>query len=98
MAFIDQRLPTQVEVNAVKRDDEDIEIVTTDGGHEVRNARSSQSLREFDISFPAATYGPTNGPPFPTGAAPFPWTTRAIPRRAASSSRTGSCAATCRTG
>lgn len=57
MAFIDQRLPTKIEVNAVKRDDEDIEIVTSDGGGEVRNARASQSLREFDIAFPAAKYG-----------------------------------------
>lgn len=52
MAFIDQRLPTQVEINAVRRDAEDIEIVTTDGGFEVRNARRAQSLREFDIAFP----------------------------------------------
>ncbi len=57
MAFLNQRLPTKVEVNAVMRDEEDIEIVTTDGGYEVRNARASQSLREWDISFPAAEYG-----------------------------------------
>lgn len=57
MAFLNQRLPSQVEQNAVRRDEEDIEIVTTDGGFEVRNARSSQGLREFDISFPAAAYG-----------------------------------------
>jgi len=55
--FIDQRLPTKVEVNAVRRDDEDIEIVTTDGGFETRNARADQSLLEFDISFPVAVYG-----------------------------------------
>jgi len=57
MAFLNQRLPTQVEIGAVLRDDEDIEIVTTDGGFEVRNARASQSLREFDIAFPAARIG-----------------------------------------
>jgi len=57
MAFLNQGLPTQVEQNAVRRDEEDIEIVTTDGGFEVRNARSSQGLREYDISFPAAVYG-----------------------------------------
>lgn len=52
MAFIDQHLPREVEIGATRRDVEDIDIVTTDGGWEVRNARSSQSLREFDISFP----------------------------------------------
>ncbi|WP_257556407.1 DUF2460 domain-containing protein [Sphingobium sp. CFD-2] len=52
MAFIDQHLPREVEIGARRRDDEDIEIVTTDGGWEVRNARSSQSLREYEISFP----------------------------------------------
>lgn len=52
MAFIDQHLPRQVEIGATRRDVEDIEIVTTDGGGEVRNARQSQSLLEFDVSFP----------------------------------------------
>lgn len=52
MAFIDQHLPRQVEIGARRTDDEDIDIVTTDGGWEVRNARASQSLREFEVSFP----------------------------------------------
>lgn len=52
MAFIDQHLPRQVEIGATRRDVEYIEIVTTDGGGEVRNARQSQSLHEFDVSFP----------------------------------------------
>jgi uncharacterized protein (TIGR02217 family) len=56
MAFIDQRLPTKVELNAVRHDDEDIEIVTTDGGWETRNARQASSLRSWDISFPAGFY------------------------------------------
>ena len=56
MAFIDQRLPTKVELNAVRHDEEDIEIVTTDGGWETRNARQSSSLRSWDISFPAGFY------------------------------------------
>ena len=56
MTFIDQRLPTSVEVNAVRRDDDDVEIVTTDGGWETRNARQSSSLREWDLSFPAGAY------------------------------------------
>lgn len=54
MAFLDEHLPREVEIGATRRDVEDIEIVTTDGGWEVRNARSSQSLREFDISFPTS--------------------------------------------
>ncbi|AMK19329.1 DUF2460 domain-containing protein [Sphingobium sp. MI1205] len=54
MAFINEHLPHEVEIGAIRRDVEDIEIVTTDGGWEVRNARASQSLREFDISFPTS--------------------------------------------
>ena len=54
MTFLNQRLPTNVELGAIRHDDEDIEIVTTDGGWEVRNARQSQSLLRFDISFPAS--------------------------------------------
>lgn len=56
MTFLTSRLPTKVEVNAVLRDDEDIEIVVTDGLWEQRNARHSQSLREWDLSFPAGAY------------------------------------------
>lgn len=59
MSLLTSRLPTNVEVNAVRRDVEDIEIVTTDGLWEVRNARHSQSLREWDISFPTGTYSGT---------------------------------------
>jgi uncharacterized protein (TIGR02217 family) len=57
MTFLNQRLPTKVEIGAQLHDAEDIEIVATDGGFETRNARSSQSLRSFEISFPAAKYG-----------------------------------------
>lgn len=56
MPFLSQRLPTQVEIGAVARVVEDIEIVTTDGSWEVRNARHSQPLRRFDISFPTDDY------------------------------------------
>jgi uncharacterized protein (TIGR02217 family) len=52
MAFIDARLPLEVEIGATRRDVEDIGIVPTDGGWEVRNARAAQSLMEYDISFP----------------------------------------------
>ena len=54
MSFINARLPTKVEIGAMRRDVEEIEIVTTDGGWEQRNARRAQSLLEFDISFPHA--------------------------------------------
>ena len=54
MSFIDARLPTQVELGAVRRDVETIEIVTTDGGWEQRNLRRAQSLLEFDLSYPHA--------------------------------------------
>lgn len=57
MTFLNQRLPSKVELGAVRRDAEDIEIVTTDGGWETRNARHSQSLLEFEISFPTAKVG-----------------------------------------
>jgi len=57
MDFLNQRLPLQVELGAQLHDDDDIEIVTSDGGFETRNARASQSLRQFDISFPAARAG-----------------------------------------
>jgi len=52
MAFITTRLPMEVEIGATRRDVEDIGVVTTDGGWEVRNARAAQSLMEYDISFP----------------------------------------------
>lgn len=52
MAFIDQHLPREVEIGARRRVVEDIDIVKTDGGREVRNARADQPLHEFDISFP----------------------------------------------
>lgn len=57
MSFINERLPTKVEEGAVRYDDEDIETVTTDGGWETRNARQSQSLLRFDISFPPGRDG-----------------------------------------
>jgi uncharacterized protein (TIGR02217 family) len=54
MTHISARLPAEVELGAIRRDNDDIEVVRTDGGHEVRNARASQSLLEFDISYPAS--------------------------------------------
>jgi uncharacterized protein (TIGR02217 family) len=54
MAHIATRLSDHVEIGAVRVDSDDIEIVTTDGGNEVRNARVSQSLLRFEISFPTS--------------------------------------------
>lgn len=45
-------LPPQVEIGAVRRLKYSTDIVTTDGGAEVRNGRWATPLREFDISFP----------------------------------------------
>lgn len=59
MTFINVRLPTQVEINAVRREREPVDIVKTDGGFEVRNVRHAQGLFEYDISFPAGGYDGT---------------------------------------
>lgn len=56
MQFINERLPQEVEVNAIRREREDIAVVRTDGGFEVRNARHSESRFEYDISFPAGGF------------------------------------------
>lgn len=49
---INTRLTKRVEVGANRIDEEDIETVTTDGGNEVRNARTSGSLLRFEVGFP----------------------------------------------
>lgn len=54
MAHINARLPQEVEIGATRRDVEDVEIVTTDGGYETRNTRASQSLLQFDVAYPAS--------------------------------------------
>lgn len=52
MAHIATRLTENVEIGATRREEDDVEIVRTDGGNEVRNARWSQPLLAFDVSFP----------------------------------------------
>ncbi len=42
----------KVELGAIRRLMYDTEIVKTDGGNEVRNARWSEPLRTFDVSLP----------------------------------------------
>lgn len=48
------RLPRQIEVGAVRRLKYSVDVVTTDGGAEVRNARWSAPLRSYELSFPSA--------------------------------------------
>ena len=48
-------LPPQVELGAIRDVEWATEVVTTDGGFEVRNARWSSPLRKFEVSFPTAT-------------------------------------------
>ncbi len=56
MAFIDQHLPEEIELNAVRREIEDLEIVTTDGGFEVRNAHQAQNHLEYELAYPPAEF------------------------------------------
>lgn len=56
MAHLGITLPNSaVEIGAVKRLEWLPEIVTTDGGNEVRNQRRSRAKRYYDISVPTAT-------------------------------------------
>lgn len=59
MTFIDQRLPREIELGAVRREKENLDIVATDGGYEVRNARHSQSMFEYEVSFPPSEFDGT---------------------------------------
>lgn len=49
---IELTLPAGIEIGPAKRLQWDREVVTTDGGHEVRNSRWSSPLRAYDISLP----------------------------------------------
>lgn len=55
MAHLDAFLPTSVEIGAVKRFVWMPEIVTTDGGNEVRNQRRSRATRYYDCAMPTCT-------------------------------------------
>lgn len=59
MSFIDQRLPEQIEIGAVRHERADVDIVTTDGGFEVRNVRQAQDLLSYDIAFPPGEFTAT---------------------------------------
>jgi uncharacterized protein (TIGR02217 family) len=49
------QLPREIELGAVHRTMWNTEVVETDGGHEVRNARWSSPIRTFEVSFPPST-------------------------------------------
>ena len=55
MAHLHMTLPSSVEIGAVKRLEWLPEIVTTDGGNEVRNQRRSRAKVYFDCSMPTCT-------------------------------------------
>lgn len=52
MSHLNTFLPDELELGPVQRSEWGIEVVTTDGGHEVRNARWSAPLRTFEVSIP----------------------------------------------
>jgi uncharacterized protein (TIGR02217 family) len=54
MAHLAATLPKQLEVGAVRKLNYSTEVVTTDGGREVRNARWATPLRTYEVSFPTA--------------------------------------------
>lgn len=60
MTFINQRLPESIENNARRTEREAIDIVRTDGGFEVRNARHAQAVFEYDIDFGPNEYEETD--------------------------------------
>lgn len=55
MAHLNISLPVEIELGAVRRLRWQTEVVTTDGGYEVRNSRWSSPLRSYEVSFPPAT-------------------------------------------
>lgn len=60
---IDERLPTSVELGAIRRDMMNLEVIESDSGHEDRNRLWSQFKLEFDITYPIAKRnGPADAP------------------------------------
>lgn len=50
---LDTQFTRNIEIGALRIDGQDgLEIVTTDGGHEVRNARTEQDPRMWEIALP----------------------------------------------
>lgn len=54
MADLALTLPESVEIGARRILDYSTEVVTTDGGFEVRNARWSTPLRVFEVNYPTS--------------------------------------------
>jgi len=54
MTHFAMRLPVQIEVGAVRDLEFSTDIVTTDGGNEVRNARWSTPLRRYQLTVPTS--------------------------------------------
>lgn len=52
MAHLATTLPDEIETGASQVRDYQTQIVTTDGGHEVRNNRWASPLRRYEISYP----------------------------------------------
>lgn len=55
MVDLASHLPAEVEIGAVRRLEYATDVVTTDGGYEVRNSRWATPLRVYEISYPTAT-------------------------------------------
>lgn len=58
--MIADTLPAEVEINAIMRPRFSTEVVTTDGGWEVRNSRWAYPLHEIELSFPVSKRDATN--------------------------------------
>lgn len=54
MAHLTQTLPQEIELGAIRRVEWGTDIVTTDGGFEVRNNRWASPLRTYEVSFPTS--------------------------------------------
>lgn len=58
MAHIATQLTRSIEIGAVRTHGQDsLEVVTTDGGKEVRNLRAETEPRRWDVSLPTANVG-----------------------------------------
>lgn len=61
MSFINERLPEEVEINALREETEPgAEIIVTDGGFEVSNNRHAQNTLRYELRYPAEDYHGTN--------------------------------------
>lgn len=54
MTHFTDRLPTAIEVGAVRHLTYSTDVVTTDGGNEVRNARWETPLKRYELTIPVS--------------------------------------------